>query len=645
MSRVSPIAVAILLTACRPTGLTTTTCTSIADCAASEHCSKEKDASQGVCMTGAQPCDTNQSCPDGEHCCDGFCAQIFCCKADLECPDGYCDDNTCRDGGRATCSETEPCATGRCLVTFGECVECIYNDDCEESAGLVCSTDHHCVPEGAGCSVASCAAQGLICAPEQGDCRPCISTSECGDQVCNGGTCQPCTLDAECGTGRVCQGGNCINDAGTACTSNVDCGDQFCNLSTSRCEPCLITSECGTGRTCSSGSCIATSADCTADSACAPPLTVCVSGLCEAGCSAGSCAPGQVCSPTTGRCSVTSTGTLVLGAACSAHTTCLSNACWPIVNLQTETIEAIVCSDACMRHDDCPAGFVCFELGDSNLCLDKATFFPTLPLNVPPGGSCSTDVLDFVNGDCATGYCNTDSGQCSEMCGRDADCAYLPGDLICLSAREVWGDRNNDGVLDLGYTQLCYPPLQPTQSISEVYGVDELCLADENDMCEGGFCAQTPNLPLSPRCAQPCCTPSDCAPSRSICKPIDVWDGIRDLMTQPFGFQKICLGREYQGLKQVGELCGLDAECRSEICVAGPSGEKRCTHTCCTSRDCADYDWASACRPPFNQPPVTASHPLVDANFDAIAASLGRTAITLNGIGTAEAWTTLCMPR
>ena len=79
---------------------------------------------------------------------------------------------------------------------------------------------------------------------------------------------------------------------------------------------------------------------------------------------------------------------------------------------------------------------------------------------------------------------------------------------------------------------------------------------------------------------------------------------------------------------------GLD-----EICVAGTSGVKRCTHTCCTNRDCT-YDWAESCRPPFY-----GSHAVGDPSFADMAHSLGRTAFTLAGSFAAIGVSPLCMPR
>jgi len=98
--------------------------------------------------------------------------------------------------------------------------------------------------------------------------------------------------------------------------------------------------------------------------------------------------------------------------------------------------------------------------------------------------------------------------------------------------------------------------------------------------------------------------------------------------------------REYLGEKEVGEVCAANSECKSEICVAGKSGVRRCTQTCCTPSDCAAYDWAQSCRPPF-----AGTDALSDTNATAIINSLGRQAISLNGVWQEPGIGSICMPK
>jgi hypothetical protein len=598
-------------------------CSVEADCVAHESCIG------GHCISDDFVCGGLQSCPGDLACCSGHCADTACCTIDSECGGGYCNGGACTSGTRPDCAAPEDCASsgGRCLLPLGQCVECVYSDDCPDAA-LVCSPAHTCVPASSGCTTASCAATGKVCAPEEGGCRDCLSTAECGTRVCDAsGTCVPCTASPDnCGQNRVCDGGSCVAANATPCLTNADCGDRVCRQvgSDKVCDDCLLGSECGGGRTCSGGRCSSTSAECGTDADCSPPTTICQADLCEPGCGTTGCTGGQSCSTSTGRCVPTGAGDTTLGQPCNSHDDCQSNVCWPWRD--DDGLEHDDCGQACSRHDDCPSGFACTELGDGNVCAPISRFSPAT-LSSPPGASCDTAPEDL---DCSTRWCNPSTHDCLEMCGNDADCAgdpALPAGSKCFSWRPF---------TDV-YTQACDPPdqsLAPAGSICTTTFLGEE--VPDHSKCQAGFCMQTPNPFVEPRCAQPCCTPSDCSPSNSICKPIDLYDGVREFDWEPYGFQKSCLWREYAGQKNVGDLCSKDSECKSEICVAGPSGVKRCTQTCCTNGDCADFPWASACRPPL----LSGLPALEDDNLDAILLSLGRD----TGDGIAWAATTLCMP-
>jgi hypothetical protein len=422
-------------------------------------------------------------------------------------------------------------------------------------------------------------------------------------------------------------------DTSTACATNADCGDLFCNPATDRCEPCRESLDCGPSRSCDDGSCVADAPNCSVDHECDPPASICLANLCAPGCTPGSCAGGQVCSPTTGRCQVTSTGSLALGETCTSHAACETNVCWPLEERDDEGQLVTVhqrCGQACTRHADCPDGFVCFEPGDGGVCW-QATFFAPAALDTPPGGSCSGEFLDS---DCATGYCNTTTEKCMEMCNRDADCEYLDAGLVCVMRWPIGSDDNDDGFLTRdelsGFTELCHEP----------YGtlpVDSVCYA--HDSCQTGYCVPTLDYTLDPRCGNGCCTPADCQPSKPVCKAIHAWDGTLG-PDEPYGFQKVCLWRQFNGALEIGEPCTADSECKSEICIAGASGQKRCSQTCCRPEDCADFDWAESCRPPFS-----GDHDVVDPAAADWASSLGRVMVTEIGLFQARSFAPVCVPR
>ncbi len=598
-------------------------------CQSDAECDQGEICARGACVPGVTTCSSQDPCPIGLSCCGGICSHEACCEADRDCEGGYCDGGACQDGDRPACSSEQPCSSGRCLLSEGQCVECLFNDDCPIDLG--CATSHECLPVGSGCTVAGCAALGQICAPEEGGCRDCISTSECGDLVCGtDGKCEACNeLDDQCGPGRLCHNGECISEAGTPCQTSADCDDLVCVLvgADKQCVPCALDDECGGGRTCEAdGHCSADAPECEEDDECSPPGTICQAQLCEAGCGTTGCTQGQSCNPTTGRCG----GSLALGAACTSHAGCQSGVCWPYYDSQGQ--EQRLCSQTCARHDDCPADFVCYELGDGNLCAPTSLF--TGSFDKAPGQSCTTAPYDNA---CASGYCNPDTDVCLEMCGSDGHCEdpALPAGSKCYSWR----------LLDGAITAVCDPP---SASLLPAY---EDCWVDtgwggyaDHNACKSGFCVQTP-LPISPTCGQLCCTPADCpaqlpnpagGTSAPICKPIDMLDGFYE-SGDPVLFQRVCLWREHGGsTKELGESCTQDADCKSEICVAGPSGQKRCTHTCCSNEDCAGYEWASACRPPFSPESLVG-----DDNADEVFMSLGRG----SGFDTVGAVSPICFPK
>jgi hypothetical protein len=203
------------------------------------------------------------------------------------------------------------------------------------------------------------------------------------------------------------------------------------------------------------------------------------------------------------------------------------------------------------------------------------------------------------------------------------------------------GDLDDAQELDT-FTQLCHPPLfNGLQNGAQCDGGTGFI---NHDRCASGFCVQTPDFYSLPMCASPCCTPSDCSPSAPVCKPIDAFDGVRDHPEEPYGFQKVCLWREYQGTREVGEICASNADCKSELCALGPSGTKRCTHTCCTNEDCTGYAWSGACRPPFFDSNLVGDETMADDGFVQIIEAAGREIIAPGTRDQAIGITPICMP-
>ncbi len=486
-----------------------------------------------------------------------------------------------------------------------------------------------------------CLQQGKVCAPEQGACRNCVSDNECGGKICDAtGTCVDCVASNQCTDGRTCTNGTCSRGQGTSCVNNADCGGLVCiqRGEGKTCEPCFLDTECGApgSSICTGGRCFATDGECLSDAECDYPSEICNYDTCEPGCATTGCSEGDICNPNTGRCVPFSDGSEGLGEPCAVHSDCLTNVCWPI-DLDSTTAVTL-CGQSCTSTDDCPAGFVCHELGDGGTCLKPDFYAGGGARDVAPGGTCTDG---FLSQQCQSGYCNDNANVCYETCANDNDCNAAGVNDTCVLRRRA--DRGDT----IAFTALCQPA-SPTALPAGAICVDGATAPQQrdHDKCDSGFCAQTPDSTKRARCAEGCCTPSDCNTAAPICKPLDVWDGLREGPEQPFGFQKVCLAKEYNGAKQLGATCNANSECLSEICVAGESGVKRCTQTCCTNLDCAGLSWTIGCRPPFfDAPGSTGEEAVADANFSDIVYALGRKIVGGGSTGSSYGVTPICFPR
>lgn len=636
-------------------GLTAATCGggSIPECEAEDDCEPGELCIDGDCIFFDDwTCSTNDGCPAGQYCCRNTCGPERCCVVHTDCKDGYCKDGRCEDGLIPSCPDID-CPVGVCNPTAGTCVECTRDSDCTEP--LICGHDSTCVLMGQDCGEGVCGVQKPICAPQEG-CRTCIeNTGDCGNQVCVAGACVPCDgTAAPCHGGLACtvESGRCTMPLGVWCVDYADCGELACHevawSDHNECMACTVVGECGAQRECNAGTCEAYTPVCEFDADCNPPSTICEAGLCVPGCTRMSCYQGMGCNVATGRCYPAGSGDHFFGEICTSHGDCLSGACWAVDNdFQYDTF----CSWPCVEQSDCPLDSVCWQLGDSSICIWIDYIFnePLPDFDLGPGAAC--EAADFISLDCRSGFCHRLSQEstqavCMEMCGRDADCEGMSvDDVVCVSGWPVGEDFDTSGVLEadelVGFVQLCHLGWGHLgNNMTCGSGADGSPLPKDHDACRSGWCVQTPDFTRDAHCAQPCCTPTDCGPNNPVCKPIDVWDGVREINEDvPYGFQKICLWREYAGTKEVGETCLADSECKTEICAAASSGTKRCTQTCCLNDDCAGFGWAPVCRKPY---PV--GTPLADSNYTAIRYSLGRQVDLGVASGAAIGVSSLCLP-
>ena len=141
--------------------------------------------------------------------------------------------------------------------------------------------------------------------------------------------------------------------------------------------------------------------------------------------------------------------------------------------------------------------------------------------------------------------------------------------------------------------------------------------------CCGGLCYLAHCCILDRECSNGFCQGGVCQKGvRDTCSETDACEAGRCLFSTG-----TCVECIHNDDCPVGFLCNVN-----HVCVPPSS-------VGCTNDDCANHDWAESCRPPFYEGPVG------DANFDLIAYSLGRQAVTWTGTFAAIGVTPVCMPK
>ncbi|MGI5865150.1 MAG: hypothetical protein ACOX6T_24280, partial [Myxococcales bacterium] len=111
-------------------------------------CHGDLDCGGGrICEAGKciPACTGDESCPGAQICeagrCLNGCLVDTECEGDLVCRDGRCVSDACTSN--AHCAAPTP----KCDLSTGDCVECLANSDCTDSARPVCSPSHVCVAD------------------------------------------------------------------------------------------------------------------------------------------------------------------------------------------------------------------------------------------------------------------------------------------------------------------------------------------------------------------------------------------------------------------------------------------------------------------------------------------------------------------
>ncbi len=467
------------------------------------------------------------------------------CSTDASCapPATVCERGACVPGcgepQGLTCGAGESCdsATGRCGVLPGLCLS---DGNCDPPR-YVCES-FQCVE---GCTPGSCGVDS--CNPLTGRCGAfsiCILDFMCSppETICEGNVCVPsCTEPGgvSCGQTQACDpsDGRCVS----TCSIDEDCSPPFSVCSSGAC-----TSGCANGGPACMGSEVCDSATgrcgpCTQDSQCGPPQSVCERGACTPGCGeagGATCSIGQFCQLDHGRCEAPGTG--ALGSSCTRDNDCGSGQCSASLG---------VCTAACSRALDCPAGFGCVEVSGGHRCVPAAAVSGAT-FSLAAGAACSSP------GQCRSNLC--DGGACVDVCAENGDCT---GGLVCrMSERPA---ASSDFVTACGASA---GTLDPGQACTA--GADCRSGVCDNDSCRA-LCSSTADCP-----AGLACLPSDA----SVC-------------TQPLG--TLCLGYELNfaticrpaggGMSPVGAACTEPETCRTGLCNTG-LGE--CSDMCGRDSDC-----------------------------------------------------------
>lgn len=421
--------------------------------------------------------------------------------------------------------------------------------------GFVCDTAQNlCVPEGQEVD-AGLPDTGVV--PDAGEedagAITCSTDRDCGDppnRVCSEGVCiRGChtTGGAACLGSRSCDDttGHCLVSG--ACEAQSDCDPPISVCVAGACEPgCSVsTHPCRMDRTCAfeTGLCEASPA-CSADTDC-PFGYWCDGRSCRQRCDspgAPVCRGNSTCDTATGRC----TNGLDIGEACTSDAQCASGECLGLVvggqNLR-------ICSRTCGASAECPLGSGCFPVSDGGQCLPGSVFQSMPELSSRSGESCPG-----ADNDCQSQICI--NNQCVESCGRDRDCSSLTG--ACKPSIE-------GSLANRRWFARCQAPLP---------GFEDWATCSTNLDCASGLCD-----PVEGRCTHFCCSEADCGPDKS-CVAIQANASVI----------RVCRDRRSSGGRVLGGPCALDTDCESDLCSpidpANPNGGKICSTYCCNNADC-----------------------------------------------------------
>ncbi|MCX7957458.1 MAG: SUMF1/EgtB/PvdO family nonheme iron enzyme [Deltaproteobacteria bacterium] len=484
------------------------------ECSTNKDCSlplKICDLSKNVCVE----CISKSDCPSDYICENNQCKLIIQeCKTDGECEKGkICEDEKCQTGCRSVrdCPEKMLCDLNK--PPFGECVQCIGPDDCQENYNCINGQCVFYCTENKDCSGKICnlATHKCVDCLKDGDCPlkticdsankcvdGCRSSRDCTPLLCDtgkgeNGKCVECLTNENCtDINKVCSDGLCV----FRCDGDEDCNGKKCDKTSGICVDCLLKSDCKLG-------------------------FICVDKKCIPGCDDNrDCPVNQpVCRPDIGE-----YGTCVRcdgDEDCDTSEKCIQNNCVKVCKDDKDCIMGVCdllsgkCVE-CLKDSNCIVNMVCVDKHCTPGCSKDKPCSGNFKcdLSVSPGRcvECFTKNDCLANGECIDNICKYPGKQCGESCQQTTECASgLVCGLFfqqCLPGCNDNSQCPNGDCLNIGYGGVCMtcppPPCNPPCGQNEEC-ISGKCIKKCFPPCDFGYSCNNGNCEVMPSdCSPPC---------------------------------------------------------------------------------------------------------------------------------------------
>lgn len=476
---------------------------------ASKECLNDKDCSgtkkkcllsKNICVE----CVYNSDCPVDYSCDKNQCTfSTASCNTDGECEKGkICESNKCQTGCRSIrdCPEKMFCDTS--IEPFGECVQCLKQEDCQENYNCVngqcifyCTSDKEC--NGQYCNLTThkcvdCLQDGncpikTICDSTNKCVEGCRSSRDCTPLLCDtnkgdNGKCVECLKNEDCGDqNKVCNDGICE----FRCSKDEDCYGQRCDTNSGICVECLLKSDCNLG-------------------------FICIGEKCVSGCEdQRDCPPSQsICKPELGQ-----NGACVAcdkDEDCQSSEKCVQNNCLKVCKTDNDCIAGYCDSVSgkcveCLKSDQCMINMICENMKCIPGCSKDKPCYGNYKcdLSVTPGRcvECMSNNDCLPNGECLNNTCKYPGKQCGESCQDTSECAtgLKCGILLqqCLIACQDNNGCYNGDCLNLGNGGVCLtcaPAKCDPECKNDEECIDGKCVkkcfppCDFGYTCNNGYC-------------------------------------------------------------------------------------------------------------------------------------------------------------